>query len=94
MGDETGGQAAPDHAGGLPTQFAVPPPSFQPRRPAPRRASTLLVRAGTISSNDFKVGTTIELDNAPWRIVGMRRSEGGGGLARRFSLVPAPAQRC
>lgn len=44
--------------------------SYQARRPAPRRASRLVVRAGTISSNDFKVGTTIELDNAPWRIVG------------------------
>lgn len=50
--------------------LTLPPNSYQARRPAPRRASRLVVRAGTISSNDFKVGTTIELDNAPWRIVG------------------------
>ena len=36
---------------------------------APRPAR-LVVCAGTMSSNDFKVGSTIELDGAPWRIVG------------------------
>jgi len=26
------------------------------------------VRAGTISTNDFKVGTNVEVDNAPWKV--------------------------
>jgi len=26
-----------------------------------------------MSSNDFKVGSTIELDGAPWRIVGKEK---------------------
>lgn len=57
-------------------------PSFQaPRRPPPR-LSRLIVRAGVISSNDFKVGSTIEIDNAPWRVIGEAEGERGKGARR------------
>ena len=26
--------------------------------------------AGTVSSNDFKNGMTLEIDGAPWRVIG------------------------
>ena len=45
------------------------PPRQRLAASAPRPAR-LVVCAGTMSSNDFKVGSTIELDGAPWRIVG------------------------
>jgi translation elongation factor P/translation initiation factor 5A len=40
------------------------------------------VRAGVISSNDFKVGSTIEIDNAPWRVIGEAEGERGKGARR------------
>ena len=36
----------------------------------PRRAVSLITRASTISVNDFKTGVTIEIDGAPFRVLG------------------------
>ena len=46
----------------------------QQQRGAGRRQ--LRVCAGTVSSNDFKNGMTLEIDGAPWRVQG-ERSIGG-----------------
>lgn len=38
-----------------------------------RRTSQIRASTGpTISSNDFRPGVTLELDGAPWRVVGAR----------------------
>ena len=58
-------------------QVLTPP---RQRLASASRPARLVVCAGTMSSNDFKVGSTIELDGAPWRIV--------GEALRRFFLLP------
>ena len=44
----------------------------------------LQVCAGTVSSNDFKNGMTLEIDGAPFRVVGAppsQSSQGGGAVS-------------
>jgi hypothetical protein len=41
----------------------------------------LQVRAGTISTNDFKVGTSIEVSSAPWKVVEFMHVKPGKGSA-------------
>jgi len=49
---------------------------------APAQRGALQVRAASISSNDFKPGVFIEVDGAPYRILGASR--------RRLSLPACP----
>ncbi len=53
----------------LPHRLASPPFLLVLQRVAARRAS-LVVRAAQVSSNDFKNGMTIEMDGAPYKVVG------------------------
>ena len=41
----------------------------------------LQVRAGTISTNDFKVGVNVEVDNAPWKVIEFMHVKPGKGSA-------------
>ena len=52
-----------------------------PRRTAPGSRGALQVRAGTISTNDFKVGVNVEVDNAPWKVVEFMHVKPGKGSA-------------
>lgn len=40
-----------------------------------RRAVSLITRASTINVNDFKTGVTIEIDGAPFRVLGKQPTE-------------------
>lgn len=66
-------------AAASPLRQASPP--FPLQRVAVRRAS-LVVRAAQVSSNDFKNGMTIEMDGAPYKVVGALRGPGLRGVAR------------
>lgn len=35
-----------------------------------RGRGSLLIRASNITSNDFRPGVTLEIDGAPWRVIG------------------------
>lgn len=50
--------------------------------PAPRVGRrTLTIVAGTISSNDFKTGVTIEVDSAPYKVIEFLHVKPGKGAA-------------
>ena len=52
------------------------------RRPTPVGGrGALQVRAGTISTNDFKVGVNVEVDNAPWKVIEFMHVKPGKGSA-------------
>lgn len=40
-----------------------------------------MIRAASITSNDFKTGMSIEIDNAPWRVVEFLHVKPGKGAA-------------
>ncbi|EEH53136.1 uncharacterized protein MICPUCDRAFT_52036 [Micromonas pusilla CCMP1545] len=50
-------------------------------RSAPARRGALTIRAGTISTNDFKVGVNVEVDNAPYKVVEFMHVKPGKGSA-------------
>jgi hypothetical protein len=43
---------------------------MQVLRIRPSRGTLQVVSAGTVSTNDFKTGLTIELDSTPYKVVG------------------------
>lgn len=51
------------------------------RRATPASRGVLTVRAGTISTNDFKVGVNIEVSSAPWKVVEFMHVKPGKGSA-------------
>lgn len=56
------------------------------RQPAPQRApagrsARLVVVAGTISSNDFRNGVTVEVDQAPYKVIEFLHVKPGKGSA-------------
>uniref|UniRef100_A0A7S0X569 Elongation factor P n=1 Tax=Mantoniella antarctica TaxID=81844 RepID=A0A7S0X569_9CHLO len=59
---------------------ALSRPAVSTRRASASRGA-LQVRAGTISTNDFKVGTNVEVDNAPWKVVEFMHVKPGKGSA-------------
>ncbi|GIL74664.1 hypothetical protein Vretimale_2310 [Volvox reticuliferus] len=54
---------------------AAPRPAIRPR------ALRLVVRAGTVSSNDFKNGLTVEIDSQPYKVVEFLHVKPGKGAA-------------
>jgi translation elongation factor P/translation initiation factor 5A len=44
-----------------------------------------MVRAAQVSSNDFKTGMTIEMDGAPYKVVGERQVVVAAQRSGRFS---------
>ncbi|GIL48324.1 hypothetical protein Vafri_4604 [Volvox africanus] len=54
---------------------AAPRPAIRPR------ALRLVVRAGTVSSNDFKNGLTVEVDSQPYKVVEFLHVKPGKGAA-------------
>jgi translation elongation factor P len=62
--------------------LALTPPLVTTHRPAPVGGrGALQVRAGTISTNDFKVGVNVEVDNAPWKVIEFMHVKPGKGSA-------------
>jgi hypothetical protein len=65
----------------------------------------MVVHAGTVSSNDFKTGMTIEFDGAPYKVVGEScsftvigfsiKSDTSWGVVPCFLILhlPSPRQR-
>ncbi len=56
-------------------------PRFPDDRATPASRGVLTVRAGTISTNDFKVGVNIEVSSAPWKVVEFMHVKPGKGSA-------------
>ena len=56
-------------------------PRFPDDRATPASRGVLTVRAGTISTNDFKVGVNIEVSSAPWKVVEFMPVKPGKGSA-------------
>mmetsp|Transcript_13279 Transcript_13279/g.49659 ORF Transcript_13279/g.49659 Transcript_13279/m.49659 type:complete len:224 (+) Transcript_13279:56-727(+) len=60
--------------------------AFKPalRRPTPVGAThrgSLQIVSGTISTNDFKIGVNVEVNNAPWKVVEFMHVKPGKGSA-------------
>lgn len=51
-----------------------------------RRGTCQTRAAGNISSNDFRPGTMIEMDGAPYRVMGMLAVAAAGGQAQQKHL--------
>lgn len=78
---------------GPPVHLPLPPPSRLPlvvQRMAGRRAA-LVVRAAQVSSNDFKNGMTIEMDGAPYKVVGALQARDGRHLQLAIARPQATA---
>ncbi|XVF84164.1 hypothetical protein PTKIN_Ptkin17bG0003600 [Pterospermum kingtungense] len=57
-------------------------PLFLPMRFSPKRpSSTRILRIYALSSNDIKVGTNLEVDGAPWRVLEFLHVKPGKGAA-------------
>ncbi|GMH38087.1 hypothetical protein BSKO_05971 [Bryopsis sp. KO-2023] len=48
---------------------------------APSRRGGLVIRAGSITTADFKTGLTLEIDGSPWRVVEFLHVKPGKGAA-------------
>lgn len=57
-----------------------------------QRASTLIARAATVSTNDFKNGLTVEIDGVPFKVVGEWWQTKSDGAA--LCAPPRAARRC
>lgn len=61
-----------------------------------RRQHLQVLAAGTVSTNDFKNGMTVEIDGQPFRVMGEPFYRAAGCLAANALLMPpmpeAPAQ--
>lgn len=74
---------------------ADPPPPCPSalQRLVARQRGALQVRAASTSSNDFKNGMTIEMDGAPYKVVGAFGNRGGrrqgGSMSRGQGRLPA-----
>ena len=64
-----------------PDQADTHPRFFPTPRATPASRGVLTVRAGTVSTNDFKVGTNIEVSSAPWKVVEFMHVKPGKGSA-------------
>lgn len=54
----------PSPSTSMPTRLAALPQSRS------RQSSLVIVAAGTVSTNDFKNGLTVELEGVPYRVIG------------------------
>lgn len=52
-----------------------------------RRGALQVRAAGTVSSNDFRPGMTLEFDNAPWKVVGKCGTPQKSLVSSFFALV-------
>ncbi|WCJ27842.1 Elongation factor P [Euphorbia peplus] len=65
-----------------PTTSSLSKPSFLPLRISPKPPSrSSFFRIYSLSSNDIKVGTNIEVDGAPWRVLEFLHVKPGKGAA-------------
>ncbi|KXZ55000.1 hypothetical protein GPECTOR_3g164 [Gonium pectorale] len=64
------------------TARSVAPKARSVARPQPiSRSTRVVVRAGTVSSNDFKNGLTVEVDGQPYKVVEFLHVKPGKGAA-------------